>query len=98
MAFIDSLIIFGAKLEGDLVQFWIRDTGNGIAADEQKRIFDRFARVKNARRRSDGSGLGLAIVKAVVEAHGGAINLQSQLGIGSTFTLIFPLEFNEKPK
>ncbi|MEO0014397.1 MAG: hypothetical protein RLZZ535_2786 [Cyanobacteriota bacterium] len=92
----DSLIVFGAKIEGDRIEFWIRDTGNGIAADEQKRIFDRFARIKNARRRSEGSGLGLAIVKTIVEAHGGAINLQSQLGIGSTFSLVFPLEFNEK--
>jgi signal transduction histidine kinase len=92
----DSLIVFGAKIEGERVEFWIRDTGNGIAADEQKRIFDRFTRVKNARRRSEGSGLGLAIVKTIVEAHGGAINLQSQLGIGSTFSLVFPLEFNEK--
>lgn len=92
----DSLIVFGAKIEGKRVEFWIRDTGNGIAADEQKRIFDRFTRVKNTRRRSEGSGLGLAIVKTVVEAHGGAINLQSQLGIGSTFSLVFPLEFNEK--
>ena len=93
---VDSLIVFGAKLEGDRVEFWLRDTGNGIAASEQERIFDRFARVKNTRRRSEGSGLGLAIVKAVVEAHQGEINLQSKLGIGSTFTLIFPLEFNEK--
>ena len=92
----DSLIVFGAKLEDNRVEFWLRDTGNGIAASEQERIFDRFARVKNSRRRSEGSGLGLAIVKAVVEAHGGAINLQSKLGIGSTFTLVFPLEFNEK--
>jgi signal transduction histidine kinase len=92
----DSLIVFGTKIEGDCVEFWIRDTGNGIPADEQKRIFDRFARVKNTRRSSEGSGLGLAIVKTIVEAHGGAINLQSQLGIGSTFTLVFPLEFNEK--
>jgi signal transduction histidine kinase len=92
----DSLIVFSAKIESDRVEFWVRDTGNGIAADEQKRIFDRFARVKNTRRRSEGSGLGLAIVKTIVEAHGGAINLQSQLGIGSTFTLVFPLEFNEK--
>ena len=92
---IDSLIVFGAKLEGNLVKFWIRDTGNGIPASEQERIFDRFARAKNSRRRSSGSGLGLSIVTAVVEAHGGAINLQSKLGIGSTFTLVFPLEFNE---
>jgi signal transduction histidine kinase len=93
---IDSLIVFGAKIEDNRVEFWIRDTGDGIATDEQKRIFDRFTRVKNTRRRSEGSGLGLAIVKTIVEAHGGAINLQSQLGIGSTFSLVFPLEFNEK--
>jgi len=92
---VDSLIVFGAKFEGSNVEFWLRDTGNGIAASEQERIFDRFARVKNSRRRSEGSGLGLSIVKAVVEAHGGAINLQSKLGIGSTFTLIFLQEFNE---
>ena len=92
---VDSLIVFGAKLEGDSVEFWLRDTGNGIAASEQERIFNRFARVKNSRRVSEGSGLGLSIVKAVVEAHRGAINLQSKLGIGSTFTLVFPLEFNE---
>ncbi|PSB06790.1 two-component sensor histidine kinase [Pleurocapsa sp. CCALA 161] len=93
---IDSLIVFGAKIENNHVEFWIRDTGDGIAVEEQKRIFDRFARIKNARRRSEGSGLGLAIVQTVVEAHGGAINLQSQLGIGSTFSLVFPLKFNEK--
>jgi signal transduction histidine kinase len=93
---VDSLIVFGAKLEGDRVKFWLRDMGNGIPASEQERIFDRFARVKNSRRRSEGSGLGLSIVKAVVEAHEGEINLQSKLGIGSTFTLIFPLEFDEQ--
>ena len=92
---VDSLIVFGAKLDKNRIEFWLRDTGNGIATSEQERIFDRFARVKNSRRRSEGSGLGLSIVKAVVEAHQGEINLQSKLGIGSTFTLVFPLEFNE---
>jgi signal transduction histidine kinase len=92
----NSLIVLGAKLDGDRVAFWIRDTGEGIATDEQQRIFDRFARVKNTPRRSEGSGLGLAIVKAIVSAHGGSIKLQSQLGVGSTFTLIFPLEFKQK--
>lgn len=92
---VDSLIVFGAKLEGDRVEFWMQDTGNGIALSEQERIFDRFARVKNSRRSSEGSGLGLSIVKAIVEAHRGAIKVQSKLDIGSTFTLVFPLEFNE---
>ena len=93
---VDSLIVFGAKLDKNRVEFWLRDTGNGIATSEQERIFDRFTRVKNSRRRSEGSGLGLSIVKAVIEAHQGEINLQSKLGIGSTFTLVFPLEFNEQ--
>lgn len=91
----DSLIVLGGKIEGNRVKFWVRDTGDGIVASEQKRIFDRFTRVKNSRRRSEGSGLGLAIVTAIVEAHKGAINLQSKLGIGSTFSLVFPLEFDE---
>jgi signal transduction histidine kinase len=91
----DSLITFGGKIEGNCVNFWVSDTGDGIATSEQKRIFDRFTRVRNTRRRSEGSGLGLAIVKAIVEAHKGAINLQSKLGIGSTFSLVFPLEFDE---
>ncbi len=87
-----SLIALGSRTTNKSVEFWIRDTGEGIELGEQKRIFERFARVKNTRRRSEGSGLGLSIVKAIVEAHGGSINLQSYLGIGSTFTLIFPLE------
>jgi len=91
----DSLIVLGGKIEGNRVKFWVRDTGDGIAASEQKRIFDRFTRVKNSRRRSEGSGLGLAIVTAIVEAHKGAIHLQSKLGIGSTFSVVFPLEFDE---
>ncbi|MGF1588044.1 MAG: sensor histidine kinase [Pleurocapsa sp.] len=91
----NSLIVLGAKLERDRVALSIRDTGEGIAHDEQQRIFERFARVKNIPRRSEGSGLGLAIVKAIVEAHEGWIHLQSQLGVGSTFTLIFPLEFKQ---
>ncbi len=78
------------------VEIWLRDTGDGIAASEQQRIFERFARVKNARRRSAGSGLGLSIVKAIIEAHGGYISLRSCLGVGSTFSLVFPLKSNQK--
>ena len=86
----DSLIVFSVQRTGDCLAFSIRDTGEGIAPEEQERIFNRFARVKNTPRRSEGSGLGLAIVKAIVEAHHGSIQLQSQLGVGSTFTLNFP--------
>ena len=88
----DSLIALGSRTTEKTVEFWVRDSGEGIDPQEQKRIFDRFARVKSTHRRSQGSGLGLAIVKAIVEAHKGSIHLESRLGVGSTFTLIFPLE------
>lgn len=74
------------------VHFVVRDTGEGIALEDQSRIFDRFARAAKSRRRSEGAGLGLAIVRAIVEAHDGTIQLQSQPGAGATFTLIFPIE------
>jgi len=85
-------IFIGSALKNNEVSFWVRDSGEGIPPAEQKRIFQRFARVANTRRRSEGYGLGLAIVKAIVEAHEGRIELQSQLGSGSIFTIILPLK------
>ncbi|NWF58073.1 MAG: hypothetical protein HXY43_01820 [Fischerella sp.] len=71
----------------------VKDTGIGIAANEQKRIFDRFYRVNSDRSRSaGGAGLGLAIAQAIVQAHGGYIQVQSELGKGSTFIVRLPLE------
>ncbi|MGL6339892.1 MAG: ATP-binding protein [Waterburya sp.] len=93
---VNNLIVLGFNLKPNKIEFWITDTGEGIPVSDQNHIFERFARVKNTRRRSAGSGLGLSIVKAIVEAHGGHIHLQSRLGVGSTFTLIFPLEFKQK--
>lgn len=79
--------------ENGRVHIQIRDNGSGIAEDDLPFIFDRFWRGDQARTRSDGSsgGLGLAIVKQLVEAHNGRVNVQSQLGKGTTFTLIFPI-------
>jgi signal transduction histidine kinase len=74
------------------LRLWVRDTGVGIAERDGERIFERFARASNSRRRSDGSGLGLSIVRAITEAHGGRVEMVSQAGIGSTFTLVLPLE------
>jgi signal transduction histidine kinase len=87
----DDLIELGAVSDRDTVRFWVRDTGAGISIADQKRIFDRFARAANSYRRSEGVGLGLAIVKAITEAHNGQIELISQIGAGSTFTLVIPL-------
>ncbi|MDZ8188472.1 MAG: two-component system sensor histidine kinase RppB [Nostoc sp. ChiSLP02] len=70
----------------------IQDTGVGIAVEHQNRIFDRFYRVdRNRSRSSGGSGLGLAIALAIVQAHEGSIHVQSQPGLGSTFTVRLPL-------
>jgi signal transduction histidine kinase len=85
-------IALGSAVDRQCIRFWVRDTGNGILQTDQKRIFDRFARADKSRRRSDGAGLGLAIVKAIAEAHGGKIELTSELGTGSTFILVLPLE------
>ncbi|GAA6618041.1 hypothetical protein NUACC26_038520 [Scytonema sp. NUACC26] len=74
----------------------VRDSGISIAPHEQKRIFNRFYRMKllpnEARSRSTGgSGLGLAIAYAIAQAHKGSLNVQSELGKGSTFTILLPL-------
>ncbi len=69
----------------------VRDTGIGIAAEDHDRIFERFYRVDKARTpERGGTGLGLAIVKHLVKASGGEIRLQSELGVGSTFEVLFP--------
>jgi two-component system OmpR family sensor kinase len=70
----------------------VQDTGSGIAAKDLPHIFERFYRGDTSRARATGnSGLGLAIVKSIVEAHGGSIEVQSQVGEGACFTISFPL-------
>jgi two-component system sensor histidine kinase SenX3 len=79
------------RRDGGLVEVAVTDQGLGISPDEQKRIFERFYRVDAARSRATGgTGLGLAIVKHVVENHGGAVTVWSQVGRGSTFTISLP--------
>jgi two-component system, OmpR family, phosphate regulon sensor histidine kinase PhoR len=82
----------GAKLDGSEVQFSVRDFGPGIASEHLDRIFERFYRVDKARsRESGGTGLGLAIVKRIVQAHGGRIWAESELGSGATFNFTLRL-------
>jgi len=80
-----------AEQSDDKVTISVADRGPGIDDFEQGLIFDKFYRGKNERYRVQGTGLGLAIAKAVVEAHGGAIGVTSQLGNGSVFHFTLPV-------
>lgn len=79
------------RLSHDTVVLEVKDTGIGIAAHDQSRIFERFYRVDKARSRElGGTGLGLSIVKHLAQAFGGSITLESELRRGSTFRLQLP--------
>jgi PAS domain S-box-containing protein len=70
----------------------VSDSGIGIAPGEQKRVFERFYQVDGTvRRKRGGTGLGLALVKEIIEAYGGAVGVQSELGQGSRFTVMLPV-------
>lgn len=76
--------------QGSQARLSVRDRGGGIAEADQERIFERFQQVVNGSAERSGFGIGLWLIKSLVEAHGGSISLQSQLGQGSTFTVLLP--------
>jgi len=79
--------------EGQMAVVAIMDTGIGIPAEDIPLIFERFYRVNKSRARAEGgSGLGLAICRHIAEAHGGKIEVESQVGAGSTFSVWLPLQ------
>jgi signal transduction histidine kinase len=81
-----------AAKQGDWVEVSVSDTGEGIPAEDLPNIFERFYRVDKSRARvTGGSGLGLTIAKRLVEAHGGKITVQSELGKGSRFSFTLPI-------
>ena len=79
----------GSELRNGHARLWVKDTGPGVPRADQRRIFDRFVRLRAA---GEGAGLGLAIAQAVAEAHGGSVELDSRPGEGARFTVIIPTE------
>jgi two-component system phosphate regulon sensor histidine kinase PhoR len=75
----------------DQLTISVKDTGPGIASEHLPRLTERFYRIDQSRsRETGGTGLGLAITKHVMQRHGGELQIQSELGVGSSFNLIFP--------
>jgi two-component system phosphate regulon sensor histidine kinase PhoR len=79
-------------MNGEFLEVRVSDQGVGIEPEELPKIFDKFYRVKSPETRQViGTGLGLPIVKSVVEAHRGIIEVESQVGVGSTFRVMLPV-------
>jgi two-component system phosphate regulon sensor histidine kinase PhoR len=76
-----------------MIAISVKDNGCGIARKFQERIFERFYVVDKSRsRKLGGTGLGLAIVKHIAEVHGGYVEVESTIGVGSTFTIYLPAD------
>ncbi|MBT5037403.1 MAG: hypothetical protein HOM52_02735 [Rhodospirillaceae bacterium] len=85
----DGAVSLSVKREDDAILFEVADNGEGIAESELTRIFERYYRVSETAR-VGGTGLGLSIVKAAVDAHHGAIRVESSVGVGSRFIVSLP--------
>lgn len=86
-----SIEVWAQPMPDGSLSLSVRDSGPGMAAEHLPRLTERFYRIDRSRsRESGGTGLGLAIVKHVMQRHGGSLNISSQLGQGSCFTLLLP--------
>jgi signal transduction histidine kinase len=93
-----DVIRLASQRRGDQVAIAVVDAGTGMPADRLATIFERFARLDEGRSRDRGGlGLGLAIVKAIVQAHGGTVQVKSAVGTGSAFEILLPLEPGPDP-
>jgi two-component system, OmpR family, sensor kinase len=84
-------IAIGSSVVDGWVRIWVRDSGPGVPAEDQERVFDRFARSQVAYE-DEGFGLGLSIVNAIAEAHAGTVSVEDAVPTGACFVICLPLE------
>ncbi|HLD11853.1 MAG TPA: ATP-binding protein, partial [Patescibacteria group bacterium] len=87
-------ITVGARKELEFVRVWVKDTGRGISEEDIPKLFKKFGRLDNSfvtAAERGGTGLGLYISKALVELHGGTIDIESKVKVGSTFSFTVPI-------
>lgn len=90
---VNTEVTVSAKASGDTIFLSVVDQGQGIPLEHQARIFEKFYRVPRVEDAdAPGTGLGLAMVREIAELHGGRVMVESQAGVGSTFTLRLPLK------
>ena len=88
-----------ADPERDLIQFSVRDTGIGIAPEDLQRLFQPFVQLDNSlTRKQEGTGLGLALVQKLTDLHGGSVQVESEVGTGSRFTINLACKLDEIAK
>nr|WP_202797484.1 PAS domain-containing protein [Chthoniobacter flavus] len=88
--------IFATPYDGSRFKLSVKDTGIGIKPEDIQRLFREFEQLESgASRRYEGTGLGLALTRKLVELQGGAINVESEVGVGSTFSVVLPLVSEE---
>jgi two-component system sensor histidine kinase KdpD len=86
-----SPVQVAARQDGDRIELRVVDHGPGIPVPERERVFDQFYRLKGGGRRPEGTGMGLAICRGIVQAHGGALRVETTPGGGATFVLSLPV-------
>jgi signal transduction histidine kinase len=86
-----------ARHAGARVEISVRDRGVGIPPEQQPHVYEKFYRIEAPNTAIPGTGLGLSIARLITEAHGGTIQLESQVGVGSTFTVSLPTSRHEVP-
>ena len=84
-------VTVSVSLDGGDVRVAVSDTGRGISEEDQAHLFEKFFRVADVEGFAQGTGLGLTIAKQIVEFHGGQVKVESELGVGSTFSFTIPV-------